>query len=63
MSAETSKQQTSKFGRQDMNANTNSKHGRFSFLMEEWFFQLALVVAVVGALVERGIALSGGTIV
>jgi hypothetical protein len=63
MSAETSKQQTSKFGRQDMNANTNSKHGRVSVLMEEWFFQLALVVAVVGALVERGIALSGGTIV
>jgi hypothetical protein len=46
-----------------MNAKTNSKYGRFSFLMEEWVFQLALVVAVVSALVERGIAISGGTIV
>jgi hypothetical protein len=39
------------------------KNGRFSFLFEEWVFQLALVVAVVGALVERGIAMSGGMIV
>ena len=47
---------------------TNSKHdqrknGRFSFLLEEWVYQLALVVAVVSALVERGIAMSGGMIV
>ena len=51
-----------------MNTMTNTKHGqrnpgRFSFLTEEWVFQLALVVAVVGALVERAIAISGGTIV
>jgi hypothetical protein len=47
---------------------TTCKHdqrtnGRFSFLLEEWFYQLALVVAVVSALVERGIAMSGGVIV
>ena len=29
----------------------------------EWMLHLALVVAVVGALVERGIAISGGMIV
>jgi len=42
---------------------TQRKSGRFSFLMEEWVYQLALVVAVVSALVERGIAMSGGMIV
>ena len=40
-----------------------TQDGRFSFLLEEWVFQLALVVAVVSALVERGIAMSGGVIV
>jgi hypothetical protein len=43
--------------------NGQRKSNRFSFLMEEWVFQLALVIAVVSALVERGIAMSGGTIV
>jgi len=42
---------------------TQRNSGRFSFLMEEWVFQLALVVAVVSTLVERGIAMSGGMIV
>jgi hypothetical protein len=51
-----------------MNTITNSKqdqrrNGRFSFLLEEWFYQLALVIAVVSALVERGIAMSGGMMV
>jgi hypothetical protein len=41
----------------------DQRKSRFSFLLEEWVFQLALVVAVVSALVERGIAISGGTIV
>jgi hypothetical protein len=48
-----------------MNRMHNSKHdqrknGRFSFLLEEWVYQLALVIVVVSAIVERGIALSGG---
>jgi hypothetical protein len=47
----------------DKTMNTQRKNGRFSFLLEEWVFQLALVVAVVSALVERGIAMSGGVIV
>jgi hypothetical protein len=42
---------------------TQRTSSRFSFLMEEWVYQLALVVAVVSALVERGIAMSGGMIV
>ena len=51
-----------------MNTMTNSQHeqrknSRFSFLLEEWVYQLALVVAVVGALVERAITMSGGYIV
>jgi hypothetical protein len=55
-------------GDKTMNTMTNSQHdqrknGRFSFLLEEWVYQLALVVAVVAALVERSIAMSGGVIV
>jgi len=56
------------FPKADIRRNRNRisnerKNGRFSFLLEEWVYQLALVVAVVGAIVERGIALSGGVIV
>jgi hypothetical protein len=43
--------------------STKTRKSRFSFLLEEWVFQLALVVAVVSALVERGIAISGGAII
>ena len=43
-------------------SHQNPKSGRFSFLFEEWTAQLVLVVAVIGVLVERTIAISGGTI-
>jgi hypothetical protein len=36
---------------------------KYSFFFGEWMLHLALVIVVVGALVERGVALSGGAIV
>jgi hypothetical protein len=45
------------------NSKPEQRKSRFSFLLEEWVYQLALVVVIVGAIVERGIALSGGHIV
>jgi hypothetical protein len=50
-----------------MNMTTDRSHqdrksSRFSFVFEEWMAQLVLVVAVIGVIVERGIAMSGGTI-
>ena len=41
-------------------SNQNRKPARFVF--EEWMAQLVLVVAVIGAVVERGISLGGGMI-
>jgi cytochrome c biogenesis protein ResB len=43
--------------------NDQSRGMRKYSFFGEWMLHLALVVIVVGALVERGIALSGGTIV
>jgi hypothetical protein len=40
-----------------------TKRGRFGALLEEWFFQLVLVAAVVAALVESAARLNGSSIV
>jgi hypothetical protein len=43
--------------------NQQRKSGKFSFLLEEWVFQLVLAAAVVGVVIERGASIGGGMIV
>jgi hypothetical protein len=44
-------------------SNRQTKPSRLSMLFQESVFQALLFVAVLGALVDRGIALTGGNIV
>lgn len=44
-------------------SNRPMKSSRVSMLFQESVFQALLFVAVVGALVDRGIALTSGTII
>jgi hypothetical protein len=47
-----------------MNAsNPQTKSSRLSTLFQESVFQALLFVAILGALVDRGIALTSGTII
>jgi hypothetical protein len=47
----------------NMTTDRNDQPRNKGSFFGEWMLHLALVVAVVGALVERGIAMSGGMIV
>jgi hypothetical protein len=45
----------------NMASGTQCDNGRFSWMFQEWVFQLVLVILVVSALVERGLAIGAIT--